>query len=655
MKFLLPFAVALGISYCPSYAQTSKKIFQVNSPDEKLQVTVDLSKNVSFSLSYEGETVIQDSPVSLTMQDGTELGKLPRYRSDFLFSHDRYLRPIYGYQNNIHEHCNELIISFKGDYSIAFRAFDNGMAYRWITKFSGGMIVKDETANFNFVGDYKAYFHPDSFDSSFESDYVYQPIGSFKKMSSLPLLIDLPKGRKAIIMESDLLDYPGMHLTADSTIKGLLKGVFANYPKNWKKGGQKDFNLKVTENQDFIAQTNGSRSLPWRIVGISNQDKDLLTNQLVYILASDSKIGDIDWIRPGKVAWDWWNALNLFNVPFKTGINNKTYEYYIDFAAENKLEYVVLDEGWSDPQNLFSVAKELDLPKLVEYANQKNVKLILWCVWHTLERQQEDALSLFEKWGIAGVKVDFMDRDDQIAVNFYEKTLKAAADHKLLVDFHGSFKPTGLERTYPNCITREGVKGLEWNKFSEKGISPDHDVLLPFTRMVAGPMDYTPGAMKNMTQPNWRMIFEQPMSQGTRCHQLAMYVVYYSPLQMLSDSPTSYQDEIECMHFLANVPTVWTETVPLTCKVGDYVTVARKNGEKWWLGAMSDWTATEFDIKLDFLDNQTYELEEYIDGPNSERDGRDYQRSIRQVRKGDNLHINMSPGGGYAACLKPLK
>lgn len=606
-------------------------------------------------MTYEGEPVILDSPISLTLQDGSELGKSPRYRTDFTSSINRFLRPIYGFESAIQENFNELIISFKGDYSIAFRAFNEGMAYRWITKFSGGMIVKDETATFNFADNYNAYFHPDSFDSSFEADYENKPISKFEGMSSMPLLVELPKGKKAIIMESDLLDYPGMHLVTDSLNRGSLKGVFASHPKNWIKGGTRKFNLKVTETHDFIAQTNGSRTLPWRIVGISNQDQDLLKNQLVYILASDSKIGDISWIKPGKVSWDWWNALNLFNVPFKTGVNNKTYEYYIDFAAKNKLEYVILDEGWSDPQNMFSVKESMDMPELAAYAKSKNVKLIVWCVWHTLDRQMEDAFELFEKWGVAGVKVDFIDRDDQIAVNFYEKVLKSAAEYKLLVDFHGAFKPTGLQRTYPNCITREGVKGLEWNKFSEKGISPDHDVLLPFTRMVAGPMDYTPGAMRNMTASNWRMINEQPMSQGTRCHQLAMYVIYYSPLQMLSDSPTTYQDEIECMHFLANVPTVWSETVPLTSRVGDYVTVARKNGKKWWLGAMTDWTATEYDVKLTFLDGDTeYEMEYFIDGPNSERDGRDYQRRLKRVKKGDTVHISMSPGGGYAACFKPI-
>lgn len=647
--------VGLCLTTTLLFGQFSSKTLEVSSPNTKLKVTIEIGKEITYAVSYESEPVVLPSAISLTLQDGTVVGNNAKYRSDFLFIHDRYIRPIFGIQNTIHEHCNELIISFKNDYSLIVRAFDNGMAYRWVTKYSGGIIVKDEKATFTFADNYTAYFHPDLFECSFESDYQYKPIASFKGMSSLPLVVELPKARRAFVAESDLLDYPGMHLVADSVQKGSLKGVFAKYPKSWEKDGERGFDLKVKEREDFIAQTNGSRSLPWRIIGLEEEDKNLLNNQLVYILASDIKVSDVNWIKPGKAAWDWWNALNLDNVSFKTGINNETYEYYIDFAADNNLDYVVLDEGWSNPHNLLEINKDLDLERLSEYARKKNVKLILWCVWHTLDAQLDDAFDFFDRYKIAGIKVDFMDRDDQIAVNFYEKLAKITAQHQMIVDFHGAFKPTGLERTYPNCLTREGVKGLEWNKFDSKGISPEHDVTIPFTRMIAGPMDYTPGAMMNMTQKNWRMIFEQPMSQGTRCHQLAMYVVFYSPLQMLADLPTSYQDDVECLHFLANVPTVWTETLPLASKIGDYVTMARKNGDKWWLASMTDWTPTELDIKLDFLDvDKAYEIEIFEDGVNAERDARDYKRKVQTVRRGENVHITLAAGGGFVACIRPV-
>jgi alpha-glucosidase len=636
-----------------SFAQlSSNKTLEVSSPNNKLRISILIDKEITYTLIYDNEIIIEDSPISLLLQDGQDLGKNPKYRADFLFGHDRYLRPIYGFQNNIHEHANELMISFKGDYSLVFRAFDNGMAYRWVTKFSGGMMVQNEHASFNFKNPYSAYHQPIALEESFGTNYVYKPLGDYKGMVSLPLVVELPRGRRGVVMEADLLDYPSMNLVADTLKKGMLKGVFAKHPKNWLRGGEKEYNLKVNERHNFIAQTNGSRSLPWRIVSIAENDKDLLNNHLVYILSSDSKLGDIDWIKPGKAAWDKWNDLNLFNVPFKTGVNNETYEYYIDFAAENKLDYIILDEGWSDPMNLMMTHKNLNIEQLATYARSKNVKLILWCVWHTLDRQLEEAFEQFAKWGVAGVKIDHINRDDQIAVNFYERVAKSAAGHKMMVYFHGAFKPTGLERTYPNCLTREAVKGLEANKLDEKGVSPSHDVVLPFTRMVAGAMDYTPGAMNNMSQKSWRMIAEKPMSQGTRCHQLAMYVVYYSPLQTLSDSPTTYQDETECMHFLANIPTVWSETVPLDSKIGEYVTVARKSSEKWYIGAMTNWTAREYTVKLDFLDEGTYELESYLDGPNAERDGRDYQRKVTKVTKNDNLTISMASGGGFGACLK---
>lgn len=655
MKLHSTLTVVWAFFAIPLFGQFSPKILEVASPNNKLKITIEIGKDITYSMAYDNEPVITPSIISLTLQDGTIVGNNAKYRSDFLFTHDRYIRPIYGFQNNIHEHCNELLITFKNDYSLIFRAFDNGMAYRWVTKYSGGLIIRDEQATFSFAENHAAYFHPDEFECSFESDYQYKPIASFRGMSSMPLVVEMPKGRRAFVTESDVLDYPGMHLVADSAQKGTLKGVFARYPKSWEKGGHNNFNLKVKERQDFIAQTNGSRSLPWRIVGLVEDDKDLLMNHLVYILASDSKVGEVDWIKPGKAAWDWWNARNLFNVPFRTGINNETYKYYIDFAAENNIEYLVIDEGWSDPLNLLEINKDLDMEGITQYAQQKGVKLILWCVWHTLDKQLEEAFDKFVKWGIAGIKVDFMDRDDQVAVNFYEKIAKYTAQYRMVVDFHGAFKPTGLERTFPNCLTREGVKGLEWNKFHAKGISPDHDVTIPFTRMLAGPMDYTPGAMVNMTQKNWRMIDEQPMSQGTRCHQLAMYVVYYSPLQMLADLPTSYQDDEECTHFLSKVPTVWTETVPLPSKIGDYITIARKNGENWWLGSMTDWTPTEFDITLDFLDaNKDYEIELFKDGINAERDGRDYTREVKKVKRGDSIHIESAAGGGFAACFRPV-
>lgn len=647
VRFILLF-LFLGITS----THAADRAFELQSPDGKLKVTVRIGKEVSYELSHTGILLIKNSPISMTLLDGKTLGNKSTFQSQATFGYERYTRPIYGFQGSISERYKELTISFKEDFSLVFRAYNEGMAYRFVTRLPAGILVENEEASFNFVQNHNAYFHESGLMTSFESDYTKMRLTEFKEQAMLPLVVELPEGKKAIIMESDLLDYPGMHLSADST--GKLHGIFARHPQTVEKELKKGFELIVKERHNFIAQTVGTRFFPWRIVGISNNDKELLNNQLVYLLATDNKLRDVSWIKPGKVAWDWWNSNTLEGVPFKAGVNTETYKYYIDFAAENNLEYVILDEGWSDTQDLLKPTKDVDMKELTQYARSKKVGLILWCVWHVLDRQMTEALEQFDQWGIAGIKVDFMNRDDQVVVNFYERTLQEAAKRRLLVDFHGAFKPTGLERTYPNQINREGVKGLEWNKFDKVGISPEHDVTIPFIRMAAGAMDYTPGAMTNANIDNWRMIFERPMSQGTRCHQLAMYVVYYAPLQMLADSPTSYEREQECTDFISEIPTVWDETVPLDSQLGDYVTIARRKGATWYLASMTDWDARNLEISLDFLDAGEYEIEIFADGLNSNRIGSDYKKSRRKISKDEKLNIEMAGGGGWIAKLKRL-
>jgi alpha-glucosidase len=465
-------------------------------------------------------------------------------------------------------------------------------------------------------------------------------------MAYLPVLIDNPRGPKMIITEADLIDYPGMYLLGSDDGQPKLQAIFPPYPLEEEQ--VRDRTLRVTKGANYIARTSGQREFPWRVIGLARRDGDLIESDLVYRLARPTQLKDTSWIKPGKVAWDWWNALNVYGVDFRAGINTETYLYYIDFASKHGIEYVILDEGWSDPADLFKINPDLDLEKIIKAAREKKVGLILWCVWLTLDRQLKPALDLFSRWGIAGIKVDFMDRDDQKMVNFYEKIAREAASRKLIVDFHGAYKPTGLRRAYPNVLTREGVLGLEYSKWSDR-VTPEHDLLVPFIRMYAGPMDYTPGAMLNAGQKHFRPVFDQPMSQGTRCHQLAMYVVYESPLQMLCDSPSNYLREPQCLEFLSAVPTVWDETIVLDARVGDYVIVARKYGEDWYLGAMTDWEPREFEIKLDFLGEGEYEALIYEDGVNADRYASDYRFSRRVVRASDSLKIKMAAGGGLAA------
>jgi len=455
-------------------------------------------------------------------------------------------------------------------------------------------------------------------------------------------------GVKVAIAESDIEDYPGLWLRG--TGGSGLAATFPPYPLKESLSNDRDY--RVTETADYIAVTRGARTYPWRILAIAENDGDLITNQLVWLLAKPSQIADPSWIRPGKVAWDWYNANNIYGVNFRAGINTQTYKYYIDFASKYGIEYIILDEGWYRLGNVLDVVPEMNIEEIVAYAKQKNVGVILWVVWKTLADQLQPALDQYEKWGIKGIKVDFMQRDDQIVMKFYHDLAREAAKRKMLVDFHGAQRSVLLARTWPNLITNEGVKGLEHTKWS-RDVEPEHNVTLPFTRMLLGPMDFTPGAMLNATKETFAPIFNRPMALGTRCHQLAMYVVYESPLQMLADSPSNYLREPEAMEFLGPVPTVWDETRVLEAKLGDYVVIARRHGRDWYIGAMNDWTPRELEIGLSFLPEGNFQMQAYQDGLNADRMAGDFQLVKRQVDRNARLKIRLAPGGGWAARIRP--
>ncbi|PWG79947.1 glycoside hydrolase family 97 protein [Pararcticibacter amylolyticus] len=632
-------------------ARVMAQTFTLESPGKDLIVKVLIGKDIHFGMSYKGKSYVLPSRLALALANGKVLGDLPKLSNSKYTTVNRTVRPLYGISGSVKENYRELRLDFKGDYTLLFRAYNEGFAYRFVTRIRDSIIVRSEQSEFCFNGNYEAFFHPDLS----ESGYRRQAISDQLKpnYSSLPVLVKAP-GLNILIHESDVLDYPCMSVSSAAGKANTLTAGHSPYPKRTEIGGYSNFGVLVKESENFIAKTTGTRAFPWRIVAIAGEDKDILNNQLVFLLASENKLADVSWIRPGRVAWDWWNALNLTGVPFRSGINTETYKYFIDFAAANHLEYVNLDEGWSDPFDLMKVSGQVDMQELIRYAKEKGVGLILWCVWHTLDRQMTEALDQFERWGISGIKVDFMNRDDQVLVQFHERLLKEAAKRKMLVNFHGAYHPTGTARTYPNQINVEGVKGLEWNKFDSLGVNPVHDVTLPFIRMFAGSMDYTPGAMQNYNRKDWRQVPDRPMSQGTRCHQLAMYIVYYAPLQMLSDAPTAYQKEPEYLKFLSAIPTVWDETVPLAGKTGEYVAIARKKNSKWFAGAMTNWDARELTVKLDFLEQgKVFSAEILSDGLNAERMGSDLEHRFIKVKKGDTLRIPMAGGGGWAATFSP--
>lgn len=645
-----------------SMSLMAQKSYQLQSPDRKLQVVVEVGDEVEFSLTHDGTEVLAPSVISMTLQNGEVLGVNPKVSKVTKGSVDKVIpSPLYK-KSEVADVYNEMTIAFRGDYSIAFRLYNDGLAYRFMTRKKGDIIVTDENATYNFSSDHKTFApyvnstkptFEEQFSNSFEQPYVNEPITKLnsQRLMILPFLVELENGKKLCITEADLEDYPGMFLN-NSTDKPSLKSVHAPYPKRKEQGGHNRLQMLVKERENYIAKTKGTRSFPWRVFVVSENDGQLADCDMVYRLASPSRISDVSWIKPGKVAWDWWNDWNIYNVDFRAGINNDTYKYYIDFASEHGIEYVILDEGWAVnlEADLLKVIPEIDLKEIVSYAKSKNVEIILWAGYYAFDRDMENVVKQYADMGVKGFKVDFMDRDDQEIIDFLYRSAETCARYKMMVDFHGICKPTGLQRTYPNVINYEGVNGLEQLKWSPTSYDMvTYDVTFPFIRMVAGPVDYTQGAMRNATRNNYRPVNSEPMSQGTRCRQLATYVIFESPLNMLCDNPSNYMREQECTEFIADIPTVWEETKVLDGKVSEYVAIARKHGGNWYVGALTNWDPREMELDLSFLGDGDYKLELFKDGINADRAACDYKKEVLQVPADRKLKIKMAPGGGYAA------
>jgi len=644
MKMSLP--VLLSMLWASSAAGQSN--YLLRSPDKRIEIHIVATDKIRYDVLFQGKTLLKDSTVSIDVDHHT-LGLNPKVTGSKERSTDQVLEPVIRQKfSKIRDNYNEIRLDMAGAYRVVFRAYNNGAAYRLETSLPENQVkVYGEEASFNFAGDYGVFYpQEESFMSHNERRYLPKQMKDIptSAIATLPAVVNAADGVKVAIAESDVEDYPGLWLRGTSG--NGLAAVFPPYPL--KEQLEKDRDLKVTESADYLAITKGKRTFPWRVLGIAEKDGDLLTSQLTWLLAKPSELQDTSWIKPGKVAWDWWNANNIFGVDFKAGINTETYKYYIDFASKYGIPYVILDEGWYKLGNVLEVVPEIHMEELTAYAKQKNVGIILWVIWKSLDDQLEAALDQYATWGVKGIKVDFMQRSDQPLINYYHKVCREAAKRKLMVDFHGDQKPATMVRTWPNLINVEGVRGLEWSKWSAE-TEPEHNVTLPFTRMFLGPMDYTPGAMCNAQKKDFAAIFNHPMSLGTRCHQLAMYVVYEAPLQMLSDSPSYYLREPEVMEFLRAVPTEWDDTKVLDGKIGEYVLVARRNGREWYIGAMTNWTARKLPVDLSFLPQGRFAMNAYQDGINADREASDYKKVTSQISQASKLEISLAPGGGWAA------
>lgn len=624
--------------------------FSLQSPDKSITVNLLLNEDISYTVTADGQQLVAPSRISFST-DQLKPVKIAaaglRVKKSATKLLDEQLTPVvFQKSGTVRNYCQQLQLELANGLTLEWRVFNEGFAWRWLTSHKGAYKVLSEEANWQLPAGARSWYPlEDGFYSHNERLYKYLPMDSIteQKLASLPALFEI-KNHRLLLTESSLFNYAGCWLRGNGN--GGLKAVFPYFPKEKKITSDRD--EKIQSREDFIALGNGPQAYPWRVAMVAREDKQILTNQLPYLLGRPAE-GDFSWVKPGKVQWDWWHANNVYGVPFKAGVNNDTYKYYIDFAAEYNIEYVLLDEGWCDTRDLMKQVPDINVQELARYAREKKVDLLLWTSWLVLDKQLEVALDSFASWGIKGIKVDFMQRDDQEMVNYYEKVAKAAAARHLLVDFHGAYKPTGWLRTYPNILTSEGVFGNENSKWS-KLLGADHNTTLPFIRMAAGPMDFTPGGMLNAQEKYFAPIWDEPLTQGTRCNQLAMYVIYESPLQMLCDMPTHYYKEPEAMEFLRAVPVEWTQTIPLHAKTGDYVAMARqaRNGD-WFVGAMTDWDARELQLNLSFLPEGSYRMEILKDGVNANQNAKDFAKETLTVTKNTTLTMPLAKGGGYVA------
>ena len=653
MKYCKTFYVLLLIGVFFSSTLAAEKKVELFSPNKEIEVSLRITDKIYYSVSYNGEVILKDNYLQLTLKDEV-LGENPKLSGRKFSEADEMLSPVIPLKfSTVRNHYNQLRMDFKGNYSVEFRAYDDGIAYRFLTNKKGDIDVMGEDLAIHFPAPYLLHMQqPGSFKTAYEENYTHvnsNEWASEDKKAVLPLLIDTRKQYKILISESDLSDYPCMFLKSDGQ-NGLIS-TFPNEPLEFGEDG--DRSLKLLKEADYIAKTSGKRSFPWRYFVITKDDKQLIENTMTFRLATKSVIGDPSWIKPGQVSWEWWTDACPYgpDVNFVSGYNLDTYKYYIDFASKYGISYILMDEGWAQStRDPFTPNPNVDVHELIRYGKEKNVGIVLWLTWLTVENHM-DLFKTFAEWGVKGVKIDFMDRSDQWMVNYYERVAEEAARYKLFVDFHGSFKPAGLEYKYPNVLSYEGVRGME----QMGGCTPDNSIYYPFLRNALGPMDYTPGAMNNF-QPNvYRADRPNSGSIGTRAYQLALYVLFESGLQMLADNPTLYYRNADCTEFITRVPTTWDETVALAAEVGEVAVVAKRKGDKWFIGGMTNnkQDVREMEICLDFLNNgKNYKMTSFKDGINAGRQAMDYRRDESSVKKNDVIKIKMARNGGFAAVIE---
>lgn len=643
----------LSAVLCLSLTAFGQKVHQLASPSGNIRISVELTDQIQYDVTQGNQTLMDNCVIGLETANH-QLGIHPKLNKVVRQNVNEELTPIVPLKfSTITNRYNQLLLKFKGGYSVEFRAFDDGFAYRFLTDLKGEQEIMNEILRLNFVDDCLLHLQqPDGFKTSYEEEYRHQTSSEWKnsnRMALLPLLASTPKGDKILMSETNLTDYPAMFLKNDG--QGGITAVFPRLPLEFGEDG--DRSLKILKEANCIARTAGKRSYPWRYFVITDDDRKLIENTLSYRLAEKNVIENTSWIKPGLASWEWWNGATPYgpDVDFKAGCNLDTYKYFIDFASHYGVEYIVMDEGWAmNTRNPYKPNPLVDIHELIRYGKEKNVGIVLWLTWLTVENHF-DLFETFEKWGVKGVKIDFMDRSDQWMVNFYERVAHEAAKHHLFVDFHGAFKPAGLEYKYPNVLSYEGVRGME----QMGGCRPDNSVYFPFIRNAVGAMDYTPGAMLSMQPEVYHSERPNSASIGTRAYQMALFVLFETGLQMMADNPTLYYRNDECTRFITQVPQTWDETIALEAKAGEYAIVAKRKGEQWYIGGMTNNRERErvFNISLDFLqEGKNYLMTSFEDGINADHQAMDYRKQEQSLKKGDHITVRLARNGGFAAVIR---
>lgn len=649
----LPLLLLLLLLCCGtrSYARRT----EVLSPDKRFRVRIDCGDSLEYRVDYKGRPLIGRSRI------GLDIPQLPQgapvVRSTSRRSVDSTIRPLYGKTERLPERYNELRIDFAGGWALLVRAYDEGVAYRFVTDLPGRIVVRGESARFNIPDDPGILYPETAALTAWELAYVdYQNLSAVEERTRAitPVLLSRDDDVRLVIAEADVRDYPGMYLVKNG--RGL-DGYFAAAPDSVSLGSWGNFVSVVRSRKEHIAETPGRRAFPWRVIMATDDDRTLLTGELIYKLSSPQAPGDFSWVRPGKAAWEWWHDAMLPGASIPSGMKHRDtalYKHYIDFAAENGLEYLMIDAGWSDIFDLAKVNPKVDIKELVRYAKQNGVGIFLWCVAPTLVGDTDRYMRLLSEWGVAGLKVDFFDRDDQIAMQWYEELARKAAEYKLMLNYHGCSKPTGMQRLYPNIVNFEALRGAECSKW-DLTANPEHHLTVPFTRMLCGSIDYTPGALRNRSRQMFKPVDPGlPMAQGTRCHEMAMFIVFDQYLAMLCDSPAEYRKYPDILGFLAAVPVVFDRTEVLSARVGEYAVVAKRRGDDWFVGGMTDWTARSTEIDFSFLrPGVAYTAEIFRDGTDANLYADRYEYERRTITATERLTIRMASGGGFAIRLTP--